>query len=107
MDLIQRLRNKGLTVRQFDEFHFRVNNEFDVWFNVKMKGLSWWDRITDQRGRKPEEQMYWFILRRFAEPSQTDVPHEEFIRRLVNIGWAEKEAEEAWQKRHEKKSNAA
>lgn len=94
MDLPQRLARKGFIVQQFDEYHFRVNGEFDFWYNAKGCSLSWWDRITDRRGRKPIDQMFHFIVRRFS-----DVSHQEFVKRLMAIGWIEREAEEAWQKR--------
>lgn len=99
MDLVHELARRGFTVQKFDEWHYRVNGEFDFWFNAKGRSITWWDRIADQRGRKPEDQLLLFIVRRLTDPPAVEVPHEEFVRRLTGFGWTHRDAEEAWQKR--------
>lgn len=100
MSLERELRKQGLVIERFTPYHIRVNGEFDVWFNAEGRSLTWWDRIADERGRKPEDQMLGFICRRLADrKARLGIPKAEFVKRLTGIGWLESEAEAEWTKR--------
>src|SRR5579863_8036742 len=98
MSIASSLRRKGFTVEQFDSYHVRVNREFDYWLNAKGKPLTWNDRVTGDWGRKPEDQMYRFIVHRLSQ-LRPEVDEETFIDRLVAIGWTREEAQKGWNER--------
>jgi hypothetical protein len=57
--------------------------------------------MTGDRGRKPLDQIPHFVARRLNE-THGEVEKEDFVNRLVGIGWSLKEAEEAWTERKSK-----
>ncbi|MGC2234297.1 MAG: hypothetical protein WBA09_22540 [Candidatus Acidiferrum sp.] len=96
--LIKQLEKAGLRVQQFDPYHHRVNGEIDVWTNAQGRALSWHDRFTGDRGHIPEDQVVQFLKRRLdREPS--DCTREEFMSRLMQIGWSYEESEKSWKER--------
>lgn len=97
-DIVRKLEKAGFTVQQFNEYHCRVNGDFDFWLNERGKALAWHDCYTGDRGYKPEDQMVNFIKVRLArEPSE--VTEEEFMQRLMQIGWTREEAKREWKER--------
>jgi hypothetical protein len=97
-DLIKKLEKAGLRVQRFDEYHHRVNGEIDVWTNERGRPLTWHDWITGDWGKKPAEQVVKWILQRVSVP-RPDVTKEQFVDRLVAIGWDRKDAEASWSER--------
>jgi len=91
MRFIKELREKGFNVVTFDGYHHRVNGEFDFWLNDHGLPLSWKDRLTGDKGRKPPTQMAAFIIQWLTD-RPTEVDKDTFITRLVEIGWKEEEA---------------
>src|SRR6202142_4729313 len=90
------IRKLGYEVVQFNEWHFRVEGVLDFW--TGHRGCKWWYRVTDERGKRPPDQMVFFVQHLLGEPNahRIEVPEEEFVQRLVSIGWSEKEAREQW-----------
>jgi hypothetical protein len=93
--LIKKLEKADLRVQQFDPYHHRVNGEIDVWTNKRGRPLTWHDWITGDWGKKPEDQIVKWLVNRLSSP-RPDVTEEQFIERLVSIGWGRKEARESW-----------
>lgn len=91
------LRQMGFRVKQYNEYHFRVNGEFDFW----LPRGKWHDLITGDRGRKPIEQIHFFIKERLAD-RPCEANKEDFINRLIALGWSREESEEAWTERQSK-----
>ena len=93
MDIIKTIEEMGFKVRQFSEYHVRVNGVFDFWFP---RGY-WHDRYTGERGKTPVLHMAKFIKKRFTT-SAPEITREEFIRRMTKeIGWSEAEAIQGWE----------
>jgi hypothetical protein len=92
------LRKKGFEVQQFDEYHHRVNGEFDFWTNEHGKPFTWHDLISGDWGKEPADQIVNFVVQRLSSP-RPEVNKEQFVDRLVAIGWERKEAEESWSAR--------
>jgi hypothetical protein len=93
------LEKQGFKVQQFDEYHFRVNGEFDFWLNHRARPLSWHDRLSGERGYKPEAQIVPFIRNRLADRTMKVAEKDEFIGNLKQIGWSQVEAEKEWSAR--------
>jgi hypothetical protein len=92
----EKLRKLGYEVQQFSVYHFRVEGVLDFWMGSR--GCKWWYRTTDERGKRPPDQIVFFVQHILGDPGalKIEIPKEEFVRRLVSIGWSEKEANEAW-----------
>ena len=90
----EKLRKMGYEVVQFSEYHFRVEDVFDFW----LPRGKWHYRTTDTRGKKPLDQIPFLVESMLGRPGQLkiEIPKAEFVRRLVSIGWSQKEAENAW-----------
>lgn len=99
MDIVRQLKKLGFTVELFNCYHHRVNGEFDFWTNSHGKGVRWHDTFTGDRGIKPEKQIVHFIKVRLLEREPSDVTKEEFMQRLMQIGWTYEEGEKAWNER--------
>lgn len=98
MDIARKLEKLGFAVQKFNEWHYRVNDDFDFWVNARNKALAWHDRFTGDRGWKPEDQIVSFIkVRLRRDPSE--VTEEEFMQRLMQIGWTFEEAKHEWNAR--------
>ena len=97
-NLIRQLEKAGFRIQQFDPYHHRVNGEFDVWTNERGRALTWHDRFTGDWGRVPEDQVVHFIKRRL-EREEMECTKEEFMNRLMQIGWPFEEAEKSWNER--------
>jgi len=91
MDPADRLREMGFKVKQFNECHFRVNDEIDYW----LPRGKWYDRLMRDRGQKPLDQLPYFIQRRLKQ--RPDAPEGIFIQRLVGYGWTRERARQAWE----------
>lgn len=98
VEIVRQLKKLGFTVAQFNEYHCRVNGDFDFWLNARGRGLHWHDRFTGDRGIKPQDQIVNFIKVRLERES-FDVTREEFMQRLMQIGWKYEEAEKSWKER--------
>ena len=98
-DLVRNLEKAGFQVQLFDTFHHRINGEIDVWTNSRGRALSWHDRFTGDRGRVPENQVVFFVKRRLQREN-TEQTKEEFMNRLMQIGWKYEEAEKSWNERN-------
>jgi hypothetical protein len=94
------LEKQGFTVEMFNEWHFRVNGEFDFWLNVRGRSISWHDRISGERGHKPEAQLVSFIRNRLTDRSMRPADKDEFVGNLRQIGWSRADAEKEWSARH-------
>jgi hypothetical protein len=96
------LRNMGYEVHAFNDHHFRVEGVFD--FYIGKRGSHWWFQVTNERGHRPPDQIKYLVIALLGDPGtiKVKVPKDEFIRRLVAIGWSEKEALEAWNERSSK-----
>lgn len=99
MDPADELRKRGYEVQQFTEYHFRVEGVFDFWTGAR--GCRWWYHTTDERGKCPPDQIIFRVRHLLGEPGslKTEIPKEEFVRRLVAIGWPQEESEAAWKER--------
>lgn len=91
----------GYEVQRFNEWHHRVDGVFDFW--TGSTGCKWHDRVTNERGSKPPDQIVFFIQQKLGRPgaAKVGVTKAEFIRRLVSIGWTYEEGEKEW---YDKKS---
>jgi len=99
MDLIKELQKIGYEIKQLSPYQYRVDGVFDFWIGKKYE-LRWHDISTNERGVKPPDQLVYFIQQRLGDPGNaTHTSKAEFIRRLVEIGWAPGEAEHAWKER--------
>lgn len=99
MGIVDSLRKRGFEVIAFNEFHHRVNREFDFWKNDKGRLVAWHDRIIGDRGRVYPEKLFPLIQGRLRD-RPVEVAKEEFIARLVSIGWTANDAERAWSERN-------
>jgi hypothetical protein len=68
MDPVTKLRKLGYSVVAFSEYHFRVEDVFDFW--VGKSGCKWHDRVTDERGHKPPDQIVQWIAVRLGKPGE-------------------------------------
>jgi len=94
MDPAEELRKMGFSVRQFNECHFRVDNEIDYW----LPRGKWYDRVMKDRGQKPLDQLPYFIKRRL-DLRPVALNKEQFINLLISQGWDRGKACEAWEAR--------
>jgi len=96
MDIVDELRKLGYEVKSFTSLHHRVEGVFDFW--TGKSGCKWWYRTTDERGHRPQDQIKYLVKALLGEPSSLPgaVAEEEFVHRLVSIGWSEKDAREQW-----------
>lgn len=96
MDTVEELRNLGYEVKTFNSWHHRVEGVFDFW--TGRSGCKWWYRTTGERGHRPPDQIKYLVKALLGDPGalKIEIPQDEFIRRLVSIGWSEKEANDAW-----------
>lgn len=97
MSIADRLRKRGFQVEEFSRYHFRINRELDFFKNEHGRPFAWHDRVTDVRGELPQEKLWPFIIKRFDKPPI--IHEEEFVARLMHIGWTEQEAREAYAQR--------
>jgi hypothetical protein len=88
MGPVERLRELGHEVRQFTEYHYRVDGVFDFWYP---RG-RWHDLVTLERGQKPVEQMHFFVHERLSGTARE--LKESFIEKLIAGGWSREEAVE-------------
>jgi len=100
-DPVKELQKLGYTVKQFNGWHHRVDDAFDFWTsNKRSRWIHWHDLSVNERGEVPPGEIVSFIQNRLGDPgTATHVSKAEFIRRLVDIGWAPGEAEHAWKER--------
>jgi len=96
--LIKKLEKAGFRVQQFDPYHHRVNGEIDVWTNARGRALSWHDRFTGDRGKVPENQVV-HLLKRRLDREPVECTREEYMNRLMAIGWTYEESEASWNER--------
>lgn len=69
-----KLESKGLKVRQFGPFHYRVEERFDVFPNDRGVDWAWHDMATGRRGVKPPDQIQHFVPQYLqANPAPTPV----------------------------------
>lgn len=57
MGVVEQLRQLGYEVKQFSEYHFRVNERIDFW----LPRGKWHDLLTGERGRKPLDQLQFLM----------------------------------------------
>jgi len=82
MDPAAKLRKMGFHVHQFTEYHFRVNDEFDYY----LPRGKWHDLLTGERGRKPLDQIPFFVKQRLSERRMHPADRDTFIEGLKQIG---------------------
>jgi len=99
MRLIDRLRKEGFEVVAFDAYHHRVNGEFDFWLNDHGNPYQWHHRPSGRRGAVRRDCLVKQI-NTFLKEELPQVSKEEFVRRLVEIGWSAKEADKEWNDRN-------
>jgi hypothetical protein len=68
MGPIEKLREMGHLVFKVTQDHYRVDGRFDFWYP---RGI-WHDLETHERGKKPLEQMHFFVHRRLLERSSDE-----------------------------------
>lgn len=68
MEPIVTLREMGFRVHQFTEYHFLVNGQFDFW----LPRGKWHDRKTGERGRKPLDQIPFFVASRLERNTNAE-----------------------------------
>lgn len=61
-ELIKQLRAMKIDVIQFTEWHIRVGGRIDFFFGKN--DCSWWDMLLDERGKKPADQIIFFVKHR-------------------------------------------
>lgn len=67
MGPVETLRNMGFRVLELTPYHFRVNDEFDFY----LPRGKWHDLITGERGKKPLDQIPFFIKERLSWTERT------------------------------------
>ena len=102
MHPVDELYKLGYSIQSFSQWHHRVEGVFDFWINKRDPSNRWHDIVTGERGIKPQGQLVHFIKQRLGVPGATEVPQQEFVRRLVEIGWTEEEATKSWNERKSK-----
>ena len=73
VDPITQLREMGFEVHVFNCYHFRVEARFDVW----LPRGKWYDRTTGERGKKPLEQIPYFINYKLREEHSSESENQE------------------------------
>jgi hypothetical protein len=97
----EKLRELGHEVRQFTEYHYRVDGVFDFWYP---RG-RWHDLVTGDRGQKPIAQMHFFVHERLA-PDVRGFNRGAFIQNLIEIGWSKEEAIKEWNAKESKATSS-
>jgi hypothetical protein len=98
LNVLRKLEKSGFTVKQFSEYHYRLNAEFDIFTNDKNDRVAWWDRYVGDRGRRPLEDAIKLAKERLLH-RPTEQSKESFGELLLKIGWTQAEIDEAWAER--------
>ncbi len=103
MNLAAKIRKAGHDVRMFSEYHFRVDDQFDLFPNDRGRAIAWHDRYFNTRGRVPQDQAVHFVNNRLSEKRIESATKESFIQTITTTcGWSIEEAELEWKNRKEK-----
>ena len=92
MSIDKILAKKGVAFIRFSEHHLRIEERLDIFERSRRGGFSYHDLITDERGKRYDD-MEKFIFGRLGMQKRTAATKEEFVKALVDIGWARGEAE--------------
>lgn len=93
---IRKFQDATLLVQKFNDFHYRINGEFDFWVNASDRPCVWHDRLTEDRGEVWPWLLFKFVMRRLKGP-RPEVNKSVFVSRLMETGFTRKDAEKAWE----------